>query len=61
MEASQDTLDGTGRMFILGSYYCTDNLSESAAVFTGCHECDLCSPGSPLVFRAEKAEKVRWL
>ena len=28
MEASQDTLDGTGRMFILGSYYCTDNLSE---------------------------------
>lgn len=28
MEASQDTLDGTGRMFILGSYYCTDNLPE---------------------------------
>ncbi len=28
MEASQDTLDGTGRMFILGSYYCTDDLSE---------------------------------
>ena len=28
MEVSQDTLDGTGRMFILGSYYCADNLSE---------------------------------
>lgn len=31
MEASQDTLDGTGRMFILGSYYCTDNLPEWSA------------------------------
>ncbi len=28
MEASQDTLDGTGRMFVLGSYYCADDLSE---------------------------------
>lgn len=28
MEVSQDTLDGTGRMFILSSYYCADNLSE---------------------------------
>lgn len=28
MEASQDTLTGTGRLFILGSYYCTDDLSE---------------------------------
>ncbi|MDE7184974.1 MAG: 2-hydroxyacyl-CoA dehydratase family protein [Lachnospiraceae bacterium] len=28
MEVSQDTLDGTSRMFILGSYYCADNLSE---------------------------------
>lgn len=31
MEASQDTLNGTGRMFILGSYYCTDNLPEWSA------------------------------
>lgn len=30
-EASQDMLDGTGRMFILGSYYCTDNLPEWSA------------------------------
>ncbi|MDE7330843.1 MAG: 2-hydroxyacyl-CoA dehydratase family protein [Lachnospiraceae bacterium] len=28
MEVSQDTLNGTSRMFILGSYYCADNLSE---------------------------------
>lgn len=28
MEVSQDTLNGTGRMFILGSYYCANNLSE---------------------------------
>lgn len=28
MEVSKDILDGTSRMFILGSYYCADNLSE---------------------------------
>ena len=28
MEVSKDTLNGTSRMFILGSYYCADNLSE---------------------------------
>lgn len=28
IEVSQDTLNGSVRMFILGSYYCTDNLSE---------------------------------
>ncbi|MDE7322786.1 MAG: 2-hydroxyacyl-CoA dehydratase family protein [Lachnospiraceae bacterium] len=28
MEVSENTLNGTGRMFILGSYYCADNLSE---------------------------------
>ncbi len=28
MEVSQETLSGTGRMFILGSYYCADNLLE---------------------------------
>lgn len=31
MEVSQDTLDGTGRMFILCSYYCADNLLEWCA------------------------------
>ncbi len=28
MEVSQGTMSGSGRMFILGSYYCADNLSE---------------------------------
>lgn len=28
MKISQDTLSGINRMFILSSYYCTDNLSE---------------------------------
>lgn len=28
MEVSEGVLNGTGRMFILGSYYCADNLSE---------------------------------
>ena len=28
MEISQSTMSGSSRMFILGSYYCTDNLSE---------------------------------
>ena len=28
IEVSRDTLGGTGRMFILGSYYCADHLSE---------------------------------
>lgn len=28
MDASEGILNGTGRMFILGSYYCTGNLSE---------------------------------
>lgn len=28
MEVSEGILNGTGRMFVLSSYYCTDNLSE---------------------------------
>lgn len=28
MEASEGILNGTGRIFVLGTYYCTDNLSE---------------------------------
>lgn len=28
MEVSQETMSGSSRMFILGSYYCADNLSE---------------------------------
>lgn len=28
IEVSEGILNGTGRMFVLGSYYCTDNLSE---------------------------------